>query len=371
MAGLTVAYDAAPLLTTRTGIGHYAAALLDGLLAADPQIRFELFALTRSPNRPDVPSSPRVSFRHVRIPARLAVASWERTGRPSGELLVGRADVVHGTNFWIPPIRRGNGAVTIHDLTFWIYPELCTAQVQRYRWIVPRVLKRCSIVFTPSQTVRIQVAAEFGFPPDRIVVTREGVRRSFPAAAADPSIARRLGVAGEYVLFAGTQEPRKNLDRLIQAFARVPEDVSLVIAGPPGWGSLDLPAFSHHLGLDRRVVFSGYLPDAELASLMAGARAFAFPSIYEGFGLPALEAMAAGVPVVAGRAGALPEVLGDAPFWCDPLSIDSIAAAVSDAVGDDEARAAAIGAGQQQAARYSWEECARRTLEGYRMVTER
>ncbi|MGH2688627.1 MAG: glycosyltransferase family 4 protein [Actinomycetota bacterium] len=373
---MRIAYDAAPLLNARTGVGHYAATLLDRLLELDPELWFSLFAITRQRDTSKVPQHERVSFRHVRIPARVAVTAWEHSGLASGDKLlfgsqIGEADVVHGTNFWIPPIQSGTGAkgiVTIHDLTFWFYPELCTPQVRRYRWIVPKVLQRCAAVLVPSQTIKEQAAAELGFDGDRIVVTPEGVRNAFTGAVPDPVLTERLGVRGDYLLFVGTQEPRKNLDRLIAAFARLGDkDLQLVIAGPPGWGSVDLPGVVRKLGLDGRVVFSGYLPDEQIGSLMAGARAFVFPTLYEGFGLPPLEAMAAGVPVVAARAGSLPEVLGDAPFWCDPLDVDSIAEAIGRA-GDGEARASAVEQGRKRAASYDWRATAELTLETYRRV---
>jgi glycosyltransferase involved in cell wall biosynthesis len=224
------------------------------------------------------------------------------------------------------------------------------------------------VAITPSETVAEQVTAELGVPRDRIVVTPEAIRPGALCAPADDpgQVARRLGVAGDYALFTGTLEPRKNLDRLLQAFARLGDlDLGLVVAGPPGWGA-DPGRRAAELGVGGRVVFAGYLADGELAALLAGARAFAFPSIYEGFGLPPLEAMAAGVPVVAARAGSLPEVLGEAPFWCDPFDVDSIAAALRAAATDEGARAAAVRAGRVQAGRYSWAETARLTLEAYR-----
>src|SRR5207249_8471127 len=155
----------------------------------------------------------------------------------------------------------------------------------------------------------------------------------------------------------GSQEPRKNLDRLIAAFAQLDTslpELQLVVAGPQGWGSVDLPAVVRKLDLEGRVVFPGYLPDEQVGSLVAGARAFVFPTLYEGFGLPPLEAMAAGVPVVASRAGSLPEVLGDSPFWCDPLDVDSIAAAIRTAVTDEGLRERAVAAGHARVAGYDW-----------------
>jgi alpha-1,3-rhamnosyl/mannosyltransferase len=237
--------------------------------------------------------------------------------------------------------------------------------VRRYRWILPQVLKRCAVVLTPSETVAEQVSSELAFPRDRIVVTPEGVRPS-ALRPGNPAAAVPRPDGRGYLLFTGTREPRKNLDRLLRAFALVPDlGLDLVVAGPAGWGSEDLQARTVDLGIAGRVEFPGYLRDDDLAALLAGARAFVFPSLYEGFGLPPLEAMAAGVPVVAARAGALPEVLGDAPFWCDPLDIESIAAAIRAAVTDDGLRARAVAAGHGRVAGYDWAETARLTLGAY------
>lgn len=358
---MRIAYDAAPLLNPRTGVGHYAASLLDALLAADSDLEVSLFAVGRQPDPAVMPGHDRATLRRLRIPARLVVAGWELARHPAGELLVGRVGAVHGTNFWVPPLKKANGVVTIHDLTFLLYPEFCTPQVRRYRWIVPKVLQRCAVVLTPSDIVAEQVSAELGFPRSRIVVTPEGVRPSALAAQPPPSATGR-----GYLLFTGTQEPRKNLDRLLRAFALLGDlDLGLVVAGPAGWGSDNLQRRCADLGIADRVRLPGYLSDKDLAATLAGARAFVFPSLYEGFGLPPLEAMAAGVPVVAARAGSLPEVLGDAPRWCDPLDVESIAAAVRIAVTDEEWRAEAVLSGRKRAAAYDWAETARLTREAY------
>lgn len=365
---MRIAYDAAPLLNPKTGIGHYAATLLEELLALDESLHFNLFALTMNRSN-GIVKSDRVELNHLRMPARIGVTLWEHLRFADRGRLTGNSDVVHGTNFWIPPIASRKGVVTIHDLTFHLYPELCTPQVQRYRWIVPRVLRRCARVIVPTNTVAEQLASELSFPSDRIVVTPEGVRGAFKGASPDPDLAGRLGVYDDYVLFAGTQEPRKNLDRLVEAMGLVElSDLKLLIAGPPGWGSVDLPGWARSLGLSDRVLFSGYLRDEQLASLMAGAKALVFPTLYEGFGLVPLEAMAAGVPVVAAKAGALPETLGDAPFWCDPLDPASIADAIQRAVTDEDARALSIAQGRQQAAAYDWRDTARLTLDAYRSI---
>lgn len=354
-ARMRIAYDAAPLLNPLTGVGRYAAALLEHLPAADPNLEIVLYAIGRQGGGP-----PGLAIRRLRVPARVVVVGWELAGHPAGERLFGPAAAVHGTNFWLPPLGRAKGVVTIHDLTYLHYPEFCTRQIRRYRWILPRVLRRAALVITPSETIAAEVAEDLSFPRDRIAVTPEGV--GAPPDDADPAVARRFGVEGDYVLFVGTREPRKNLSRLMAAMALLRDlGVTLVVAGPPGWGPE--PAAG-----GGRVVVTGYVSDADLAGLMAGARVFAFPSLYEGFGLPPLEAMAAGVPVVAARAGSLPEVLGDAPFWCDPLDVESMASALREAIVDDGARARAMARGGERARAYRWSETARLTAAAYRRV---
>ena len=382
---MRIAYDVAPLKFPRTGVGHYAAALLEHLIEVEPDLEFNFFSLTAVPgSRFDFPDAvgDRVhmngngsGFLHKlagRIPRsarRVALTAWTMVGRPSAERFIGRSEVVHGTNFWVPPVDAKNGIVTIHDLTFWIYPEFCTPPVRRYRMTMPRILDRCRIVITPSQTVKSETADAFKFPEDRIVVTPEGVRGSFVGAEADPHLAANIGITKQYVLCAGTQEPRKNLDRLIEAMSLLGDlDLQLVIAGPPGWGSVDLPAVARKHGVEDRVLFSGYLEDSKLGALMTSAAVFAYPSIYEGFGLPPLEAMAAGVPVVAGAAGALPETLGEAPIWCNPRETSSIADAIRLAITDNAIRSSAIAKGKQQSALYDWHDTARLTANAYRAV---
>lgn len=364
---MRIGIDAAPLLGPPTGVGHYTSCLLDELLAMDG-LEVSLYALVWKTDTSRLPGGS-VRFKQWRIPARMAVTGWEALSFLKGGALVGDVDLVHGTNFWVPPLRDKKSVVTIHDLTFWFYPEYCTPQIRRYRSIVPKMLKRCDLVITPCDTIADEVAAELGFPRERVVATPEGVRGAFLAARPRRDLATRLGVSGDYLLFAGTQEPRKNLTRLIEAFAAMDSSEStLVVAGPPGWGNLDLPGLAARLGVRGRVVFPGYLGDGDLAALVAGAAAFVYPSLYEGFGLPALEAMAAGIPVVAGRAGALPEVLGEAPIWCDPKDTGSITAALQAVMNDTSERMRAVQAGKARAALYNWGETARKTVEAYRKV---
>jgi len=207
------------------------------------------------------------------------------------------------------------------------------------------------------------VAEELGYPQDRIFVTYWGVREVFLQAKPEPSILSRLGLRKPYILFAGNREPRKNLSRLLAAFAEIPDrEIYLVLAGPSGWGPGGLESEAQSLRVSERIVFPGYLSDEDLAAVMASSEAVVFPSIYEGFGLPALEACAVGVPIVAGRVGSINEILGDLPYWCDPLDVSSILGAIVKAIGDsgyDSARARA------HASAFTWERSASATIEAY------
>lgn len=367
---MKIAFDVAPLLGPRTGVGRFAAELLSHLMELE-RFDYNLFALTRRPERGQLPKGPNITTRHIGLPARLAVTAWEKTGWPGGSVLTGDADVVHGTNFWFPPKTGASGVLTIHDLTFKLYPEFCTPQVRRYAWIVPRVLKRTQIVLTLTRTVKSQVAEHLGFPLERIVVTPGGVSMDPVVAQPEGDPRSRPPIDGPYVLFLGTREPRKNLSRLIEGFAlsASKQDVRLVIAGPKGWGGLDLAEDSRRVGVSDRVIFLDHLPDGAVAGLIAGARAFVFPSVYEGFGLPPLEAMALGVPVASSMAPPMPEVLGEAPKYFDPHSAEDMAQAIDSAVSDEQWRTSAIELGRRQASRYRWEETARLTAEAYELAS--
>jgi glycosyltransferase involved in cell wall biosynthesis len=388
---MKVGLDATPLLGPQTGVGRYVAALA-GALATLPgpepeEVALVPFSWRGTADLPRVvatleggpaPGAGRLRCGRRRVPARLLQAAWTRLPVPPVEWLAGPVDVFHATNYVAPPARRAAGVVTVHDLSYLRYPEMVTAASARYLELVPRALGRGAIVCTPTAAIAAEVADTYRLAPERLVVTPLGIGPAWRRAVApDPAWLAAHDLPERYLLFVGSREPRKNLPTLLAAYrallaGRVPPAAGgpgagaagvppLVLAGPPGWGeALDLA------GLPAGAVRTpGYLAEDDLTRLVAGAAALAFPSWYEGFGLPALEALACGTPVVASDLPALREVLADQAELVPPGDADALADAllrVLDDPGGEPARAAR----RARAAGFTWDACARATLDTYR-----
>jgi glycosyltransferase involved in cell wall biosynthesis len=358
---MRIALDGTPLLGSGTGVGTYVRGLVGGL-AELPGLDLRAVPFTlRGGGRPaDLPAG--VTWRRRPVPARALQASWARGDLPPVEWIAGRSDVFHATNFVAPPARRTATVVTVHDLTFARHPEWVTPAVLRYRELVPRALRRGSVVVTPSRTVAAEVTAEYGLPQDRVVPTPLGVHPAWAAAVpvGDGWLSER-GLPEDFVLFTGAREPRKNLGTLLEAHHRARSAgpvADLVLIGPPGWGP--------DLGSRPGVHVTGWLEAAQLRGVVARARASVLPSHYEGFGLPVLEALAAGTAVLASDIPVHREVAGGHARLVPPTDVDGWAQALLDAAPlAPAARSAAAG----WAAGHTWRRCAEATLEAYRRAT--
>lgn len=347
-------------------MGEAAAGLLTALAERDDVVPV-VYALTwhgRHELDAAVPPGTRTATRP--FPARIVRSLWERgVSEPRIERWTGRVDVVHALNYVAPPA-LAPVIVMVHDLTFVRFPELCTPDTLRYPGLLRRALERGAVVHTPSEFVAEEVRDHFGLEPARVVAVHSGV----PAVqGGDAAAGAQLVGATRYVLSLGTVEPRKNLPVLVRAFASVAAvdpDVRLVIAGPDGWDRERVTATIAASPFANRIVRLGYVADSARRNLLAGATVFAYPSVYEGFGFPPLEAMAARVPVVAGRAGALPEVLGDAAELVEPDDEGGLADAISRLLTDGAARGAHVERGLARVARYSWSAAATRLVALYR-----
>lgn len=350
---LRVAVDATSLYDVRTGIGRFTSNLLQHL-AEDPTVDLRAFAVTWRGHAELASLLPRGV---AAVPGRMAAAplraAWRRADHPRIERWTGAIDVVHGPNYVVPPARAAQ-VMSVHDLTFVRYPEFCTADVLEYPPLIRRALGRGAWVHTDSEFVRTEVIDHFGADPTRVVAVPLGVTLS---PAGDPARGRELAGGDRFVLALGTIEPRKNLPALVAAFDQLAAEdphLRLVVAGPDGWGSAAYEAAVAAAAHGERIVRVGFVSEVDRGALLAAAGAVAIPSHYEGFGLGAAEAMAAGVPVVASAAGSHPEVVGDAAVLVDPTDVDALAAALH-RVLDDEALAARLRTlGPHRAAPLSW-----------------
>ncbi|MBV9140247.1 MAG: glycosyltransferase family 4 protein [Pseudonocardiales bacterium] len=360
--GVRVLLDATPLLGQRSGIGRYTAALVRELATrSDVEVTVTAFtARGQAALRATVPSG--VGVRGGPVPGRVLRALWHRTNWPPTELLAARADVLHATNFVLPPSTRSRGVVTVHDLAFLDHPEFLAPPQRQLPDLLRRSVARAAVVCTPSATVARQVAHRLDIPAERIVVTPLGVDPAWSSTSPpSPALRARLRLPLRYLLFVGAAQPRKGLDVLLDAHAAHPDLAPLVLAGPTGWGPT--------LRASSRVHTVGYLDEADLRCVVAGAAALVLPSREEGFGLPVLEAMAAGVPVVCSDLPALREVAGGLATLVPPGDPAALAAALAsvDGAGHDPVSAAAR---QAHAARYTWQACAQATVHAYRKARD-
>jgi glycosyltransferase involved in cell wall biosynthesis len=351
---LRIAVDAMPLIGERTGIGHVTSQLLNGLADRD-DVTAVGYAVSRTGHqalRGRLPQGARAATRWM--PARLAMTMWQRVGWPRIEHWTGPVDIVHATNFVAPPA-RAPVVLTVHDLVFVRHPDLCRAETVRYyEPFVPTAIERGATVHVVSDFVGQEVREVYGIAPERVVRVYFGITAR---PGGDAAAGRRLAAADRYIVALGTIEPRKNLPRLVHAFDLVASrdpDIHLVVAGPDGWGVEEFDSACSAARASDRIARVGYISDVERWDLLSGATLLAYPSLYEGFGHPPLEAMACGIPVVASAAASLPEVLGNAAVFVDPMDVDDIAAGLERVLSDVELRAKLVDLGREQVARYTW-----------------
>jgi glycosyltransferase involved in cell wall biosynthesis len=350
-----IAFDVSPLSHPRTGIGNYIRGSLAGLVeAAGGTHEVIAFAPTSFRGRRTIPAA----LDGIRVEQRLRTLpwshrfrmAWSRRGSPPVERFLGPVDVLHFTDWMYPPQEHGVRATTVHDLVPLRFPD----------WVTPRTremhgekyanaARTCDVMFVNSEYTGNDVAELLGFPRDRIHVARPGIGEGFAATGPSAELGR------PYVLGVGTLEPRKNLGRLVEAWRLLTGDVDLALAGGEGWGAQAELA-------DERIHRLGFVADTELPALYRGAAVFVYPSLFEGFGIPVIEAMACGTPVVASSHPSLDEACGDAAVRADPEDAEAIAAGVRDALAR---RDELVPRGLAHAARFTWRDVGEIMLRGY------
>jgi len=378
--------DGKPLLMQKTGIGTYTDRLLSTFCSFVPNLRFRVYlpfslgqlgrearnfreALQRQYGE-------RVTFIGSSFPPKLRRWIWQSSDFMPVEGIIGEVDLYHGTNLVMPPLSRAKGVLTLYDLTFLLLPEYHVRGMKSFACHTKRYAERADGLIAISEQTRQDAIEHLGIPPERIRVTllaadeRYRVLEDRQAVAA---VSARYGIDREFILYTGTLEPRKNVPALVRAFHRLKRETKLphklVLAGKKGWLYEDIFAEVRTLGVEHDVIFTGYVPDEDLPVLYNGASLFAYPSFYEGFGLPPLEAMACGCPVVTSNTSSLPEVVGDAGIMVDPRQPDALADAMARVLGDSELATDMRIRGLARAATFSWERCSRETLSLYQDLT--
>ncbi|MGH2712133.1 MAG: glycosyltransferase family 4 protein [Actinomycetota bacterium] len=376
---MRVTIDARPAVSAgMTGVGVYTRELILRLPAIDPKTRYEAWYLAARRalrpwrwNRRSLPRVPNLTEKWTAFPAKQFERLSLRYELPRLEWFTD-FDVVFAPNFVPPPTRSKHLVVTIHDLAFRKFPE--TAPLATRRWLqrLDRAIKQAAEVIVPSEATRADLLELYSVEPERVTVIHHGVDRAEIRAASEEEVDRereRFGIHGRYLLFLGGLEPRKNLPRLVRAFARSGDGASLVIAGasvswnPEGRDQLDSALRALTEEQRARVVMTGYLGTREKAALLTGAEALVFPTLYEGFGFPLLEAMACGTPVLTSNVSSLPEVAGDAALLVDPLNEESIADGIERLLGDAAYRQRLTAAGNRRVDEFSWDISARKHAE--------
>ena len=373
---MRIAYDGVPLVGERFGIGHYTDRLIRAVTRADRDVRCVIvLPWPVNPFRPLAPvafGDPHIDVPAPRYPVKLRRRVRDKLGWPEPlEALIGPVDVFHATNYLLThPVRRAKRVVSIHDLTLILSPQWHPAK--RLREMSPGLrasAEAADRIIAISQATKDDIVTHLGIDPARVAVVPLAVDASFrpwPRAEIDAALAPFGLTHGSYLLFLGTLEPRKNIGRLLDAVDTLGREVGpLVLAGADGWGNDALRARLADLGALGRVRSLGYVPEPLRPPLLAGARTFVFPSLYEGFGLPPLEAMACGTPVVTSRVSALPEVVGDAALLVDPLDVDELAGAIRRLWDDEALRADLRARGLARARQFTWDVTARLTLDVY------
>ena len=374
---MKIVVDALPFITLPTGIGRYVRLLYTHL----HKLGVEIFYFVRELS-PQMPSPPQIESWSKRtdflwklpwpVVTFLRTIFWLRFERRFLKALKNKRDVILHEPALFPFKTTLPQVLTLHDLTLLLRPQDHPKErVAFFKLFFSRRLPYANHIISVSDFTRREALRHLPLRPEKISVVPLAVAPNFKPASQEEirRVLERYRLPSRYFLFVGTIDPRKNLDLVLKGLARLDTAPPLVIAGWKGWGHESLAKQLNQLGLKERVFLLDYVSDEDLKALYSGAQAFFYPSLYEGFGLPVLEAMACGCPVVTSNVASLPEVAGDAAILIDPSSEEEMVHAM-EAVSDPKYREELIQRGFRQAQKFSWERTARETLEIFKKVVE-
>jgi glycosyltransferase involved in cell wall biosynthesis len=375
---LNVAIDIQVVADPRTGVGQFTYHLVKALPRVDETVHYTLFLFDfRRRFRDASLQSTNVSLRKLPWPGVLMRTLWDWAAYPPLESLTGPFDLFHFTNYMIPPMRKRRALTTIYDMGFFRYPEYTSPKAMR--WPLPHAkesAERALGVITVSEFSRSEIVSLLGLPREKVHVVYPGVSTAFRrnAKAPDGSIPRTESErSGPYILCVGTLEPRKNIPVLLRAYGKNRSyfrnrGCKLRLVGMKGWLCDEIFHTVRAWALDEDVVFSGYVDEQELIAIYRGARFAVFPSLYEGFGMPLLEAMASAVPVLASDIPAHREALSDAALFFEPRDEDGLAQRMRDLFEDSALRRGLAEKGRQRSLCFTWEASAAELARIYRLL---
>lgn len=376
-----IAIDYTPAIRQQAGIGRIIRGQVRALLASALDLEIRLFVtgtLTQAERRAIARPLHATPFSE-----RNMVRLWHRLDSPLPPVewfTGGPLALFHATDFVLPPSRARRKLLTVHDLAFLFFPDAAMPSLHHYlNTVVPRSVARADQVIADSSHTARDLAEQWHVPAEKLSVVQGGVDHTHFRPVTDPARVtavrqRYVGDSRPYILAVSRLEPRKNHVRLIEAFARARTAAHLphrlIIAGRKGWLFDDIFARVRDLHLEEHVTFPGFVDDADLPALYTGAEFVAYPSLYEGFGLPIIEALACGAPVLTGNNSCLPEAAGPGALYVDSLDVDSIADGLQRLALDDDLRRTLASKGHAHAAQFTWERSAAQLLAAYRRVLD-
>ncbi|MBI4759200.1 MAG: glycosyltransferase family 4 protein [Chloroflexi bacterium] len=372
---MRIVIDVTPAVQQTAGIGKYARCLVENLLAMDHENVYSFFYNAYGKAEPDL--LPADCLTHTVSLSDRRWRLWLLLAHSLGlgmDGYLGRGDIFHGTDYQLPLVKDSKAVVTIHDLSFLVFPQHHAPLNRLYlRWIVPKSVGLARAVIVDSESTKRDLMRWLGTPEEKVKAIVLGVDERFSPVPDQDSQARvemKYSLRRPYLLFVGTIEPRKNLSLLLEAYRSLPAKVQhdLVIVGKKGWLYQGIFDQVRALGLERRVTFLGLVPEADLPALYRGAELFVYPSFYEGFGLPPLEAMACGTPVVTSNTSSLSEVVGDAGLMVAPTDAAGLATAIQSIISDEGLRTTLRARGLERAKQFTWQKTAQATLQVYQQV---
>jgi glycosyltransferase involved in cell wall biosynthesis len=320
--------------------------------------------------------APNFAYRPSRISPKWWARIWHRAQIPYAiENILGKISLYHATDFVLPPLhKKTRSLVTIHDLSFVRVPETASPSLKKYLdVVVPRSIARATHIHAVSEATRQDIITLYNTPPHKISVIANAIEPHFKPTPPTPELFTKYAIPHvPYIVTVGTVQPRKNYSRLVKALVQLRKhhDIHLVVAGGRGWLEDEFYATIRDTGMTDYVHVTGFVADSDLPALYSGAVCMAFPSVYEGFGIPPLEAMACGVPVVSSNTSSMPEVVEDAALLIDPYSVDDIHNALERVITDHELRKTLIARGFIQAKKFTWENSAHQLHQLYQQLLE-